>query len=64
MALKRNFLKPSGLGKYTLGDNDKYIIMEKKKCLEELKKKVEDCRDCPLGRSRKHPVFGEGDVES
>ncbi len=40
------------------------IIMEKKKCLEELKKKVEDCRDCPLGRSRKYPVFGEGDVES
>ena len=64
MALKRNFLRPSGLGKYTLGDNDKYIIMEKKKCLEELKRKVEDCRDCPLGRSRKHPVFGEGDVES
>jgi len=40
------------------------IIMEKKKCLEELKKKVEDCRDCSLGRSRKYPVFGEGDVES
>ncbi len=38
--------------------------MEKKKLLEELKRKVEDCRDCPLGRSRKYPVFGEGDVES
>lgn len=32
--------------------------------LEELKKKVEDCRDCPLGYSRKHPVFGEGNSES
>ena len=38
--------------------------MEKKKRLEELKRKVEDCRDCPLGRSRKYPVFGEGDEES
>ncbi len=38
--------------------------MGKRERLEELKKKVEDCRNCPLGRSRKHPVFGEGDVES
>ncbi len=38
--------------------------MEKEEHLEELKRRVEDCRNCPLGRSRKYIVFGEGDSES
>jgi len=40
------------------------VVMEKKECLEELKKKVENCRNCSLGRSRKYVVFGEGNSES
>jgi len=38
--------------------------MEKKECLEELKRRVGDCQNCALSRSRKYLVFGEGDVES
>ena len=38
--------------------------MEKKERLEELKRKIGDCRNCALFGSRKHLVFGEGDVES
>ena len=37
---------------------------EKEKLLEEVKKQVLACKQCPLYLTRTNPVFGEGNIES
>jgi len=41
-----------------------FVEDSRREILEELRKKVESCRRCPLWRTRKNPVFGEGPVDA
>ena len=36
----------------------------RREILEELRREVEKCRKCPLWKTRKKPVFGEGPVDA